>query len=144
MTILGNDPVYPSETFLRETGIKMVGRDELLRCSDFVSLNCDLNPTSFHLIDEDAFALMKPTAVLVNLARGPIVKEPALIEALTNRKLAGAALDVFEEEPLPHENPLRDIPTVLIAPHNSNSSPRAWDKVHDNSVKNVLDVLGRD
>jgi len=142
MTILGNDLLEPAAEFLMETDIEMVSREELLRRSDYVTLNCDLNPTSFHLIDESAFVVMKPTAVLINLARGPIIKEAALVQALTERKLAGAALDVFEEEPLPHRSPLRAMSNVLLAPHNSNSSPRAWGRVHDNSIKNVLEVLG--
>lgn len=141
MTILGNDPVKPPKEFLLENSVEMVGRTELLRRSDFVSLNCDLNPTSHYLINEESLSLMKPTAVLLNLARGPIVKETALIQALSEGRLAGAALDVFEHEPLSVKSPLRTMPNVLIAPHNSNSSPSAWDKVHDNSVKNVLDVL---
>lgn len=141
MTIVGSDPIEPPKEFLLENGIEMVEKEELLRRSDFVSLNCDLNPTSRHLIDESNLVLMKPTSVLINLARGPIVKESALIWALVEGYLAGAALDVFEEEPLSQESPLRAMPNVLLAPHNSNSSPRAWDKVHDNSVTNVLDVM---
>lgn len=141
MTIIGSDPVEPSDEFKREYGIEMVGVEELLKRADFVSLNCDLNQTSRHLIDESSLALMKPTAVLINLARGQIVKEAALVKALITGSLAGAALDVFEDEPLSPESPLRSMPNVLLAPHNSNSSPGAWDRVHDNSVKNVLDVL---
>jgi len=142
MTILGNDPVRPAEEFLQETGLQMVEKEELLRRADFVTLNCDLNPTSRLLMDEKAFAMMKPSSVVINLARGAIVKESALIGALQQKQIAGAALDVYEEEPLAVESPLMTMGNVLLAPHNSNSSPAAWQRVHDNSVRNVLEVLG--
>lgn len=142
MTILGTDPVPPPEDFLAATGMLMVEKDELLRRADFVTLNCDLNSTSRWLMNEASFALMKPTGVMINLARGAIVKESALIEALQQKRLSGAALDTYETEPLPPESPLLMMENVLLAPHNSNSSPVAWERVHDNSVANVLQVLG--
>ncbi len=79
----------------------MVSIEELLKKSDFVSINCDLNPTSQYLINKETLSLMKPTAYLINAARGPIVKEDDLVEALKDGVIAGAALDVFEDEPLP-------------------------------------------
>jgi D-3-phosphoglycerate dehydrogenase len=93
-------------------------------------------------MNADSFALMKPNAVLINSARGPIVDEGALIEALEAKRLAGAALDVFEYEPLPLNSPLLRMDNVLLAPHNSNSSPAAWEKVHWNTIRNLLDGLG--
>lgn len=141
MRILGTDPVTPPADFLQQHGVTMVAREELLRQADFVSVNCDLNPTSHHLMDDDAFALMKPEAVLINTARGPVVHEEALVRALQAGKIAGAGLDVFEFEPLPADSPLRQMDNVLIAPHNSNSSPEAWERVHQNTIKNLLDVL---
>ena len=85
---------------------------------------------------------MKPEAVLINTARGPIVNEEALITALQEGKIAGAAMDVYENEPLPEDSQLREFSRVLLAPHNSNSSPQAWEKVHWNTIKNLLDGLG--
>ena len=83
MQVLGNDIVEIDHVFVTETGIQMTDLSNLYSLnSDFVSLNCDLNPTSHHLMNADTFALMKPTAVLINTARGPIVDEKALIEAL--------------------------------------------------------------
>ena len=114
----------------------------LLSNSDFVSINCDLNPTSHHLMNADTFALMKPTAVLINTARGPVVQESALIAALQSGRIAGAALDVFEFEPLPLESPLLQMDNVMLAPHNSNSSPAAWERVHWNTIKNLVEGLG--
>ena len=108
------------------------------------SINCDLNPTSFHLINARELLLMKPTAVLINTARGSIVNEPALVRALQQKQIAGAALDVFEEEPLPEDSPLRQMDNVLLAPHNANSSPEAWEHVHHNTIRNLLKVLEKE
>ncbi|HEX9332089.1 MAG TPA: NAD(P)-dependent oxidoreductase, partial [Anaerolineales bacterium] len=109
---------------------------------DFISVNCDLNRTSYHLINHDTLALVKPNAVLINTARGPIVDEKALIAALQAKRLAGAALDVFEHEPLPVESPLMKMDNIMLAPHNSNSSPAAWERVHWNTIKNLVEGLG--
>ena len=85
---------------------------------------------------------MKPEAVLINTARGPIVAEDALVKVLEGDRIAGAALDVYEEEPLPADSPLRNLENVLLAPHNANSSPTAWEHVHWNTIRNLLDGLG--
>ena len=142
MKIFGNDILEIDQVFLAETGLEMTTLESLLANSDFVSINCDLNPTSYHLINRDTLALMKPDAVLVNSARGHIVDEKALIEALQANRLAGAALDVFEFEPLPHDSPLLKMDNVLLAPHNANSSPAAWERVHWNTIRNLLEGLG--
>lgn len=142
MKILGTDIVDIDHVFISESGIEMTDLSSLLSASDFVSLNCDLNPTSRHLINARTLAQMKPTAVLVNTARGPIVDEPALIAALQSGGIAGAALDVFESEPLPHDSPLLGMDNVMLAPHNANSSPAAWERVHWNTIKNLLEGLG--
>lgn len=141
MRLLGNDPVAMPTDFLMQTRIQMVKLSELLKQSDFVSLNCDLNPTSYHLMSDTQFALMKPGAVLINTARGPVVDEPALIRALETGSLGGAALDVFEDEPLHPGSPLRSFDNVLLAPHNANSSPAAWKRVHENTLHNLLEEL---
>lgn len=142
MKVYGTDIVDIDHVFITETGIEMTGLEYLLSNSDFVSINCDLNPTSHHLMNADTFALMKPTAVLINTARGPIVEEKSLIEALQAKRLAGAALDVFEVEPLPLDSPLMKMEDVLLAPHNSNSSPAAWERVHWNTIRNLVEGLG--
>ena len=142
MTLLGNDIVDIDAGFIKDHGLELVTLDELLSRADFISVNCDLNPTSHHLINTRTLGLMKSTAVLINTARGPIVDEKALIEFLLKGKIAGAALDVFEQEPLPENSPLRDFDNVLLAPHNANSSPQAWENVHWNTIRNLLDGLG--
>jgi D-3-phosphoglycerate dehydrogenase len=141
MRVLGNDPVRPSDDFLSETGIEMVLLDKLLTTADFVSLNPDLNPTSFHLMNKNRLDMMKPSAYLINASRGPVVEEPALVQALQEGKIAGAALDVFEDEPLPSNSALRTMGNCLLAPHNANSSPEAWQRVHENTVRNLLKGL---
>lgn len=142
MKVYGTDIIEIDHGFIAETGIEMTDLQSLLSNSDFVSINCDLNSTSYHLINSDTLALMKPGAILINTARGPIVEEKALIEALQAKRLAGAALDVFEYEPLPLESPLMKMDNVMLAPHNSNSSPAAWERVHWNTIKNLLEGLG--
>ncbi|GAB4504120.1 MAG: phosphoglycerate dehydrogenase [Anaerolineales bacterium] len=144
MTVLGTDIVEIDHVFVNESGIRMTDLDTLLAESDFISLNCDLNPSSYHLINAQTLARMKPSAVLINTARGPVVEEKALIEALQANRLGGAALDVFEVEPLPLDSPLLKMDNVLLAPHNANSSPAAWERVHWNTIKNLLDGLGLD
>ena len=141
MRLLGNDLVEMPADFLESCPIEMVDRETLLSESDFISLNTDLNDTSFHLMDADGFAQMKETAVIINTSRGPVIDETALVDALQSGGIRGAALDVFEEEPLPDESPLRTMDQVLLAPHNANSSPEAWEHVHQNTIRNLLDVL---
>jgi D-3-phosphoglycerate dehydrogenase / 2-oxoglutarate reductase len=142
MSVLGNDIVEIDHVFIAETGIQMMTLDALLSASDFVSVNCDLNPTSRHLINARTLRLMRKDAILINCARGPIVDEAALVQALQAGALAGAALDVFEVEPLPADSPLKQMGNVLLAPHNSNSSPAAWERVHWNTIKNLIEGLG--
>jgi len=141
MKLLGNDIVPIAPDFIIENGVEMTDLKTLLQSSDFVSVNCTLNPTSRHLINQNTLGFMKTDAVLINTARGPIIDENALITALDNRKLAGAALDVFEVEPLPKNSPLMKMDNVLLAPHNSNSSPSAWERVHWNTILNLLNGL---
>ena len=142
MKVYGNDILDIDHVFVNDTNIQMTDLQALLSNSDFVSITCDLNPTSYHLMNSDTFMLMKPTAVIINTARGPIIEEAALIEALRAKRLAGAALDVFEVEPLPLDSPLLKMDNVLLAPHNSNSSPAAWERVHWNTIKNLVEGLG--
>jgi D-3-phosphoglycerate dehydrogenase len=141
MAVLGTDIVAIDHVFITETGIRMTSLDELLASVDYVSLNCDLNPTSFHLINVRTLGLMRPTSVLINTARGPIVDEAALVAALQQGTIGGAAMDVFEVEPLPYDSPMLKMDNVMLAPHNANSSPAAWEYVHWNTIKNLLEGL---
>jgi D-3-phosphoglycerate dehydrogenase len=138
MEVLGTDIAPVPDDFLRETGLRLVDQEELFSRSDFVSLNCDLNPASRHIVGETEFNLMKPTAYLINTARGPLVDEEQLAVALEQGKIAGAGLDVFEVEPLPNDSRLRKLENCLMAPHNANSSPEAYQRVHENTILNLL------
>jgi len=142
MKLLGNDIIEIAPDFLLENSVESVPLRDLLERADFVSLNCSLTPSSFHLMNAESFGWAKPGAVLINTSRGPVVEEPALVRALQSGRLAGAALDVFEVEPLPADSPLLGMENVLLAPHNSNSSPFYWERVHWNSIRNLALGLG--
>jgi len=142
MKILGNDIIEIDPAFLTVNEVRMTSLETLMGESDFISVNCDLNPTSLHLINATTLGITRPGAVLINTARGTIVDEPALVQALQAGRLAGAALDVFEEEPLPASSSLRRMDNVLLAPHNSNSSPTAWERVHLSTIRNLLEGFG--
>jgi phosphoglycerate dehydrogenase-like enzyme len=111
--------------------------DDLLRVSDIVSVHATLASETRGLLDARRLALMKPTAFLINTARGPIVDEAALISALTSRQIAGAGLDVFDCEPLPPGHPLAKLPNVILTPH------LGWptDKKYEDFAEAVADVL---
>jgi D-3-phosphoglycerate dehydrogenase len=141
MTVLGNDPVAVAESFVEESSLRLLPLRELLEEADFISLNCDLNPTSFHLIGRAELAAMRSNAYLINTARGPVVDELALIDALSERRIGGAALDVFEVEPLPVESPLRALNNCLLASHNANNSPAGRRRVHESTIRNLLSGL---
>ena len=138
MTILGTDIRPIDAKLIADTGLQQVGQDELLARSDFVTLHCDLNGSSKHLLSSAEFKRMKNTAVVINTSRGPVIDEVALCHALRDGEIAGAGMDVFEHEPLPSSSLLRSLNNVLLAPHNSNSSPTAWERVHHSSIKNLL------
>ena len=135
MKVIGNDIQEV------DVDINMVSFEELLTEADIVTINCDLNPTSFHLIGEKEFAKMKSSAYIINTARGPIIDEKALVRALESGTIAGAGLDVFEDEPLPQDSPLKKMDNCLFSAHNANSSPVAWSHVHQNTIKNLLKGL---
>lgn len=142
MRLLGNDIIPIAPDFLAEMRVQMVSLQELVAQADFISLNTDLNASSYHLVNAHLLDGVKPGAVLINTSRGPVVDEAALVQALQQGRLGGAALDVFEVEPLPADSPLLKMDNVMLAPHNSNSSPAAWERVHWNTIRNLLIGLG--
>jgi len=124
---------------------EVVGEEGLpgvLPQADFVALTCPLTPRTENLIDANALAAMKPQAFLVNVARGKVVNEPALVEALEHKRIAGAALDCVWEEPLPATSPLWGVPNVLITPHTAGETRRYEDNVIDLLLEN-LELLWR-
>ena len=115
--------------------------EELLERSDFVTLHCPLTPETRHLIDEPRSTAMKPTALLVNTARGPIVDIAALQRALHERAIGGAALDVTDPEPLPADHPLLQAPNLLVVPHIGSATVRTRHKMTEIAVDNLLAAL---
>lgn len=113
---LAYDP-YASASVAAEQGVTLVDLETLLRASDFVCITCALTPETYHLLDATRLALMKPTAFLINIARGPIVEQTALTAALRDGHLQGAGLDVFEQEPIDPNDPLLALPNVIATPH---------------------------
>jgi phosphoglycerate dehydrogenase-like enzyme len=106
--------------------VRLTALDDLLREADFVSLHCRLTERTHQLLGAEQLALMKPTAYLINVARGELVDQPALVAALRAGRIAGAGLDVFEEEPLPADDPLTGLDTVILTPHWSASTSDVW------------------
>jgi len=123
-----------------EAADSVVGQDRLLAVlpeADFVALTCPLTPETENLIDEKALAAMKPSAYLVNVARGPVVNQEALVAALEQGRLAGAALDCVREEPLPQSSPLWRVDNLLITPHTAGETRRYEDNVIDLLMENL-------
>jgi D-3-phosphoglycerate dehydrogenase len=142
--LLGSDPKGIPDTLQEETGIRPSELDPLLEASDFVTLHCDLNPTSRGLIGPRELDRMKPGAFLINTARGPVVQEAALERALADGSIAGAALDVFEREPLRPDSPLRTMPNVILGCHTAYNSREAVEATTLMTIRNLFDVLEAD
>lgn len=142
MRVLAYDPYFdPSEA--ERLGVTLVEElDELLGASDFVSLNCPLTPATQQLIGADQLSAMKPTAYLVNAARGPVVDTAALVKALEGGAIAGAGLDVTDPEPLPEGHPLFDLDNVVLTPHIGGISAESLARNAVATSNDVLAVLG--
>ncbi len=122
-------------------GFELVALDELLRVSDVVSIHLRLSPQTTGLIGMPQLALMKPTAILINTARGAIVDEAAMVEVLATRRIAGAGLDVFETEPLPGDHPLTRLENVALTPHAAGITPEAVEAGLQMAIQNVWDYF---
>lgn len=142
MKVYMNDIKLVEDELIGNGLVEMVNKDFIYENCDFISLHCDLNSTSRHLICKDTLCKMKKCPYIINTARGGIVNESDLVAALLNKTVAGAGLDVFEHEPISVNSPLLKMDNVFHAPHNSNSSPLAWEKVHKNTINNLLEGMG--
>lgn len=139
MRHLAYDPYLTAEQG-SQAGAELVDLATLLRESDFVTINCALTPETHHLLDAERLALMKPTAYLVNTARGPIVDQRALATALRGGGLRGAALDVFEQEPVDPDDPILQLDNVLVAPHAICWTDQCFEDIGRSAGTSILDV----
>lgn len=139
MVLVGSDP-YVTRDVAAARAIELLEVDEVLRRADVVTVHVPLNDATRGLIGEDALQLMKPTAFVINVARGGVVDEAALAQALADGRLAGAAVDVYEHEP-PRDSPLLDAPHTVLTPHLGASTREAQDKAGVEVAEQVLDAL---
>jgi D-3-phosphoglycerate dehydrogenase len=130
--VLAHDPAHPARS---------VPLDDLLAAADVLTLHLPLTPATRHLIDAAALARLPQGAIVVNTGRGPVVDEAALADALRNGRLGGAALDVYEHEPLPPDSPLRDLPGVILSPHAAWYSPQALTDLPRLATQQVIEFL---
>jgi phosphoglycerate dehydrogenase-like enzyme len=133
------DP-YLSAADAADDAVEQVDLETLLRTSDVVSINCALTPDTHHLLNAERLALMKPTAYLINTARGPIVDQRALTDALAGGRLAGAALDVFETEPVDPADPLLGLDNVIVAPHAICWTDECFRAMGASACQSIVDV----
>jgi len=137
MTVLYHDVIRRPD-FEKEYNIQFTPLDTLFQKADFVTINAPLTKETYHLVNEEKLRMMKKTAYLINNARGPIVDEKALYKALKEGWIAGAALDVFEQEPTPVENPLLKLDNVVVAPHISSASYETRSKMAEMVAQNLV------
>ena len=141
MRAVGYDADPVAQNIASEIGVEALDLEALLARSDVISLNCPLTESNRHMISTAALASMRPGAFLINTARGPLVDETALSEALASGRLGGAALDVFEEEPLPSSSPLRAFENVILGAHNASNTAEAVKRTNERAIANLFEGL---
>jgi phosphoglycerate dehydrogenase-like enzyme len=139
MRFIAHDPA-PDATVAAELGIELVGLEDVFRQADVVTVNCPLSPATRHLVNAERLSLMKPSAYLINTARGPIVDQVALTEALRARRIAGAGLDVLEHEPPDPHDPILKLDNIILTPHALCWTDQCFAGNGAADVKAVLDV----
>lgn len=139
MKLIAFEP-YPDHDFARQYGITFVGWEELLAQSDYVSLHMPMTPQAKHIINRKSLALMKPSAFLVNTARGGLVNEADLLEALRAKKIGGVGLDVFEEEPPRADHPLFKLSNVVFTPHAAGVDVQSRDDMALSAAQAIVDL----
>ncbi len=140
MNVLYHNPSRVAEEIEKELGATYVSLENLLQQSDFVTINCSYQPSMHHMISTEQLHMMKSTAYLINASRGPIVSEQALVEALKNKKIEGAALDVFEFEPKIGAE-LKQLQNAVLTPHIGNATIETRDAMAEVAARNILEVL---
>lgn len=141
MNVLGYDVQPIPEDIKAESGIEMVDLDELFTLSDVVSLNCPLTQNNKGMVDAEMLSKLGRSGYLINTARGELVNQAALVEALQKKTIAGAALDVFEDEPLPKNSPLVEMNNVILGSHNAQNTEEAVSRVNERAVENLINGL---
>lgn len=140
--VVGCDPSPESQELAMEAGARIVEIDELMATSNVISVNAPLTPSTLHLVNAERLSMVPDLAYLVNTGRGDVVDTAALADALISGRLAGAAVDVLEEEPPSPENPIRRAPNVIFGSHNASNTYEASARVHRRSIANMADQLG--
>ncbi len=131
----------PSNERAKQLGIKYVTLEDLLRMSDVVSLHVKLTEESYHLIGENELTKMKPNALIINVARGQVLDTDALVRALNKGQIAGAAIDVYDQEPPPKDHPLLACEQVILTPHCADMTPEGVDLLNEGAVDNIIAYL---
>jgi phosphoglycerate dehydrogenase-like enzyme len=140
MNFIAYDPYVDPKT-AEGLNVRFVSLTELFQRSDILSISCPLTSETRHIVNEGRIAIMKPTAYLINTSRGPVVDEKALTKALQHGRIAGAGLDVFEQEPSPAENPLFQLDNVIVTPHALSWTDQCFAGIGAANIKAVLDVM---
>ena len=140
MKFIAHDP-FADKKIAAELGIELVALEELFRRSDILCVNCPLTPETHHIVNAERLALMKPTAYFINTARGPIVDQKALTKVLQENRIAGAGLDVFEQEPTDPDDPLLKLDNIIAAPHALCWTDQCFAGNGAADIKAVLDVM---
>jgi glyoxylate reductase len=133
--------IVPKPELERLYGVKPVGFEELLRTSDILSIHVPLLPSTRHIIGRKELAMMKPTAIIINTSRGPVIDQDALTEALKTRRIAGAALDVFEEEPISLTHPLLKLDNLVLTPHIASATRETRRRMAERCAESVRALL---
>lgn len=141
MQVVAYDPLAPDDTFVTLNIVRAASLDDLLPQSQFLTLHCALTPATRHLIGARELALLPQDAFLINVSRGAVIDQGALIEALTTGKLAGAGLDVFDPEPLPDDHPLLQLSNVILTPHVASFTGDGVRVMHNGAAEQVIRLL---
>lgn len=139
--VLVNDVKALDDELCDSLNVQKASKEEIYETCDIITIHTDLNPSTQYLLNKETFSHMKKKPYVINTARGPLIKEEDLIEALQSGTIVGIGMDVFEFEPLAVNNLLRSMENVTASCHNSNSSPQCWDKVHHNSLQMMEESL---
>jgi D-3-phosphoglycerate dehydrogenase len=140
LRVLAYDPFFPKQ-LAEEKGVTLVELDELCSLSDYISVHAPLMESTHGMIGEKQFSLMKKNAVIINTSRGPVINEKALVGALSKKLIAGAALDVVEEEPIAKDHPLLSMENVILTPHVAWYSEESAEEMRSKAAMGVVDVL---